>query len=233
MENLKIPTSIAIIMDGNGRWGLLHKNSRTEGHKQGVIALENIIKICIELGIKTLSVYAFSTENWSRPKLEVNTLMFLFKNYLVNKKETLNEQGIKLLVSGSKEKVPSYLLETIESTCKYLENNEKLILNICFNYGGRHEIVDAVNSLLNDGYTKITEDDLSNRMYNNINSPDLVIRTGGDFRISNFMLWQIAYSELYFTPCLWPDFDREEFLKAIYSYQKRDRRFGGLSNEKK
>ena len=114
-----------------------------------------------------------------------------------------------------------------------MKSSQKLTLNICFNYGGRHEIVDAVNSLLNDGYTKITEDDLSNRMYNNINSPDLVIRTGGDFRISNFMLWQIAYSELYFTPCLWPDFGREEFLKAIYSYQKRDRRFGGLSNEKK
>lgn len=232
MNNLNFPKHIAIIMDGNGRWGMQHKNSRTEGHKMGIIALENIIKSCIKYKISTLTVYAFSTENWSRPKLEVNTLMWLFKKYLIDKKYTLNEQGIKLLISGSKNNISNDLLNTINDTCKFLENNKTLTLNICFNYGGRLEIVDAVNSLIKKGYTKIDENDINSNLYSLISDPDLIIRTGGDIRLSNFLLWQSAYSELYFTECLWPDFDENHFLNALIEYSKRQRRYGGLKNEK-
>lgn len=233
MNNLKIPKSLAIIMDGNGRWGKLHKGNRTQGHIQGIVALENIIKACIKYGIKTLSVYAFSTENWKRPSLEVNTLMFLFKKYLINKRESLLKEGIRLVISGSKTNISKDLQITIDETCDFLKSNDKLILNICFNYGGQQEIIDAVNSLIQKGKKTIDLADLEANLYNNIDFPDLVIRTGGELRISNFLIWQLAYSELYFTDCLWPDFNEDELLKALKDFSNRDRRYGGLTNEKK
>lgn len=231
MENLNLPYHIAVIMDGNGRWGLKNENSRTSGHKEGVKTLEKIIEACIKYDIKILTVYAFSTENWSRPKYEVDTLMWLFKKYLSSEKEKMNKQGIKLLISGSRNKISSDINDTIDKTCDYLKNNNKLILNICFNYGSRLEIIDACNSLISEGFKKITEKDLQSRLYNNLVDPDLIIRTGGDFRLSNFLLWQASYSELYFTDCLWPDFDETQFLLALKSYSKRKRRYGGLNNE--
>lgn len=231
MENLKLPNHVAIIMDGNGRWGLKNSNSRTNGHKMGVKALEKIIEACIKYGIKILTVYAFSTENWSRPKYEVDTLMWLFKKYILSEKEKMNRKGIKLLISGSKNNMPKDLCNIINKTCDYLKNNEKFTLNICFNYGSRLEIIEACNSLIADGYKTITENDLKSRLYNNIEDPDLIIRTGGDIRLSNFLLWQASYSELYFTDCLWPSFDETQFLLALESYSKRKRRYGGLNNE--
>ena len=228
-ENIK---HIAIIMDGNGRWGVEKYNSRTEGHKKGAETLKKIISSCIKNNIEILSVYAFSTENWNRPTYEVNTLMWLFKNYLENEKENLNSNGIRLIVSGSERNVSSSLLKSIKETSEFLKSNKKLTLNICFNYGGRQEIVDAVNKIIKEKKENISIDEFNNYLYNNLPDPDIIIRTGGDFRISNFLLWQIAYSELYFTDCLWPDFDENEFEKAIKNYKKRDRRFGGLNEIK-
>lgn len=232
MEKLNLPQHVAIIMDGNGRWGLLHKNSRTQGHKMGVLALEKIIESCIKYDIKILTVYAFSTENFKRPKYEVNTLMMLFKNYLIKEKEKMNRQNIKLLVSGRKNNISEDLEQCIEKTCDYLKNNNKLILNICFNYGGRSEIVDAVNSLLKDNIEIIDETCIQKKLYFDLPDPDLIIRTGGDLRLSNFLLWQSCYSELYFTDCLWPDFNEEQFLLALADFSKRKRRYGGLENAK-
>ncbi|WP_067141673.1 polyprenyl diphosphate synthase [Oceanivirga salmonicida] len=230
MNNIKIPKHIGIIMDGNGRWGIKHYNSRIKGHKQGVISLENCIKNCIEFNLKALSVYAFSTENWKRSSLEVQSLLKLFDAYLKSKKEELNEQGIRLVISGSREKLSNNLIKTIDETVNYLKENKKFILNICFNYGGRKEIVDAVNTLISKGVENITELDISKHLYSPfLEEPDLIIRTGGDIRLSNFLIWQSSYSELYFSNKLWPDFDKEELKNAILDYEKRNRRFGGTN----
>lgn len=220
--------NLAIIMDGNGRWGLKHFNNRNKGHKEGVKTLEKMIENCMELEIKSLTVYAFSTENWKRPKLEIDIIMKLFKDYLKNKKEELNRNGIKLIVSGSKVKIPKSLLNKIYEVEEYLKENNRFTLNICFNYGGRLEIVETVNKLLKNG-EEITEESISRNLYaNELLFPDLIIRTGGDIRLSNFLIWQSAYSELYFSKVLWPDFNKEELLKAISEFSSRNRRFGGL-----
>lgn len=231
MKNNKL-SHLAIIMDGNGRWGLKYANSRVEGHKKGVKTLENIINLCLKNDIKILSVYAFSTENWNRPSLEVNTLMQLFKKYLKNEKENLNKKGIRLLISGSRNNLSKSLITSIKQTCEYLKNNKNLTLNICFNYGSKLEIVDAVNKILKENIESISIEEFDKYLYNNLEYPDLLIRTGGDHRISNFMLWQIAYSEMYFTDVLWPDFDEVEFNKAISIFKTRDRRYGGLNETK-
>ncbi len=225
-----VPKHIGIIMDGNGRWGEKHYNSRTMGHKYGVIALEKCVENCIDLGVEILSVYAFSTENWKRPKFEIQALLKLFDKYLKDKKDELNNQGIRLVISGSNENVPSSLIKTMEETVKILENNTKFILNICFNYGGRKEIVDSVNKLIKSGKKNITEKDISENLYSPfLKEPDLIIRTGSDIRISNFLIWQSSYSELYFINELWPDFDREKLEKAIMEYKNRNRKFGGIN----
>lgn len=187
-----------------------------------------MIENCMELEIKSLTVYAFSTENWKRPKLEIDIIMKLFKDYLKNKKEELNRNGIKLIVSGSKVKIPKSLLNKIYEVEEYLKENNRFTLNICFNYGGRLEIVETVNKLLKNG-EEITEESISRNLYaNELLFPDLIIRTGGDIRLSNFLIWQSAYSELYFSKVLWPDFNKEELLKAISEFSSRNRRFGGL-----
>ncbi len=220
---------IAIIMDGNGRWGIKNFNSRIKGHKQGILSLEQCIKNCIDFNIKILTVYAFSTENWKRPKLEVNSLMKMFENYLIQKKEELKQNKIRLIISGSKENLSKSLIEQIEKTEEYLKNNYDFILNICFNYGGRDEIVSAVNKLIKEEKNNITEQDITNNLYKPfIKDPDLIIRTGGEYRLSNFLIWQSSYSELYFTDTLWPDFNKEDLKKAIDSFYKRKRRYGGL-----
>lgn len=224
----QIPNHIAIIMDGNGRWAKKRGLPRTFGHKEGAVALRKIITHAAKIGVKYLTVYAFSTENWKRSQDEVNALMFLFKNYIKNEEKNIMENNIRFMVSGRRENVSKSLLEAIDNLQEKSKNNSGLTFNIAFNYGGRAEILDAVNRILKSGRTEITEEEFSKYLYNNIPDPELLIRTSGELRISNFLLWQIAYSEIYVTDTLWPDFDEEELDKAIESYNKRERRFGGV-----
>lgn len=223
-----IPKHIAIIMDGNGRWAKKRNLPRTLGHREGAKALRKIITHAGKIGVKYLTVYAFSTENWKRSKEEVEALMFLFKSYLSGEEKNIMENNIRFMVSGSKEGVSKSLLEAIKRLEELSKNNTGLTLNIAFNYGGRTEIVDAVNKILKEGRDKIEEKDFSKYLYNTIPDPELLIRTSGELRISNFLLWQIAYSEIYITETLWPDFDEAELNRAIESYNNRDRRFGGV-----
>ena len=226
----RIPSHIAIIMDGNGRWAEKRGLPRTFGHKEGADALRKIITYAGKIGVKYLTVYAFSTENWKRSKDEIDALMFLFKTYLKNEEKNIMKNNVRFLVSGRKNGVSSSLLEAIKKLEDKSRDNTGLILNIAFNYGGRAEIIDAVNSILKSGADNINEEDFSKYLYNDIPDPELLIRTSGEFRISNFLLWQIAYSEIYITKALWPDFDEKELDKAIQSYNERDRRFGGVKN---
>ena len=264
-DELVIPKHIAIIMDGNGRWAKERGKIRLEGHRAGANSLEKILTYAGDIGVKYLTVYAFSTENWKRPEKEVKGLMDLFAKYLDKEKKNLKKQGVRLLVTGSKENISQKLLKKIEETENYLADCEKIVFNIAFNYGGRREIVDAVNKILetkllneisgvvseqfnneNNGLNvtekvvngfankkenlKITEEEFSKFMYRpEIPDPELVIRTSGEFRISNFLLWEVAYSEFYITDVYWPDFDENELDKAILSFNKRDRRYGGLN----
>lgn len=223
-----IPKHIAIIMDGNGRWAKRKGLPRTYGHKAGADTLRKIVTECGKIGVKYLTVYAFSTENWKRSKEEIEALMFLFKTYLKNEKKTLMKNNVRFLVSGREEGVKKSLLDEIRKLEEETKNNTGLTLNIAFNYGGRAEIVDAVNKLLKDGKESIDEEDISKALYRDIPDPELVIRTSGEFRISNFLLWQIAYSEIYITDVHWPDFNEKSLEEAIESYNKRDRRFGGV-----
>ena len=229
---INIPKHVAIIMDGNGRWAKDKGKIRIEGHKKGAENIEKVIEYSIKLGVKYLTVYAFSTENWKRPENEIKALMRLFEKYLDDKKDSLKKQGVRLLVTGSRENISSKLLLKIKKTEEYLEDCSNLVFNIAFNYGGRKEIVDGINKLIkeNKENKEITEDEFKNYMYRpNIPDPELVIRTSGEFRVSNFLLWEIAYSEFYVSNAYWPDFDENEYNRAIDSYNKRDRRFGGLN----
>ena len=225
----KIPRHIAIIMDGNGRWAKSRGLARVEGHKKGADTLEFVLRQSVSFGVKYLTVYAFSTENWKRPKAEVTALMKLFSRYLDNKKDELKEQDIRLVVSGTEEGVSTKLLKKIKETERYLSDCSTLTFNIAFNYGGRKEITDGINKLLKEGRDSITEDEFQNYLYQpDIPDPELVIRTSGEFRISNFLLWEIAYSEFYITDTYWPDFDKNEYEKAIEWFNNRERRFGGV-----
>lgn len=192
--------------------------------------LRKALEYLTEIGVKYLTVYAFSTENWNRPQDEVSTLMKLFLKYIKNERKNMMKNKIRFFVSGRKNNVPEKLQKEIEKLEEETKNNDKITLNIAFNYGSRAEIVDAVNRIIKDGKENITEEDFSKYLYNDFPDPDLVIRTSGEMRISNFLLWQIAYSELYITDVLWPDFDEKEIDKAIESYNQRERRFGGVKN---
>ena len=226
--NNKLPKHIAIIMDGNGRWAKKRGMIRTEGHKKGVETLEKILKYADKLGVKYLSVYAFSTENWNRPRLEVETILMLFNKYLKNKFNDFMEQNVRLVISGNRERLSKSLNETIDEITNKLKNNTGIVLNICFNYGGRLDILESVKKTIENG-EDITEDNISKNLYNSfIPNPDLLIRTGGEFRISNYMLWQIAYSEIYVSDLLWPDFDEKELDKSLNSFCNRDRRYGNV-----
>ena len=224
---LNVPNHIAIIMDGNGRWAKKQNKPRVFGHKAGAGTLRKIMEYCNKLGVTYLTVYAFSTENWKRSKEEVDALMFLFKSYIKSERENLIKNKIRFMVSGREEGVNPSLMEAIKELEEATSKDYEMTLNIAFNYGGRAEITDAVNKILKEGKTSITEEEFSKYLYNDIPDPDFVIRTSGEFRISNFLLWQIAYSEIYITDKYWPDFDEVEMEKAILSYSKRERRFGG------
>ena len=224
---LNVPNHIAIIMDGNGRWAKNQNKPRVFGHKAGANTLRKIMEYCNKIGVTYLTVYAFSTENWKRSQEEVDALMFLFKSYIKSERENLLKNKIRFMVSGREEGVNPSLMEAIKELEEVTSKDYEMTLNIAFNYGGRAEITDAVNKILKDGKTSITEEEFSKYLYNDIPDPDFVIRTSGEFRISNFLLWQIAYSEIYITDKYWPDFDEVEMEKAILSYSKRERRFGG------
>lgn len=224
---LNVPNHIAIIMDGNGRWAKNQNKPRVFGHKAGANTLRKIMEYCNKIGVTYLTVYAFSTENWKRSQEEVDALMFLFKSYIKSERENFLKNKIRFMVSGREEGVNPSLMEAIKELEEATSKDYEMTLNIAFNYGGRAEITDAVNKILKEGKTSITEEEFSKYLYNDIPDPDFVIRTSGEFRISNFLLWQIAYSEIYITDKYWPDFDEAEMEKAILSYSKRERRFGG------
>lgn len=224
---LNVPNHIAIIMDGNGRWAKNQNKPRVFGHKAGANTLRKLMEYCNKIGVTYLTVYAFSTENWKRSQEEVDALMFLFKSYIKSERENLLKNKIRFMVSGREEGVNPSLMEAIKELEEVTSKDYEMTLNIAFNYGGRAEIIDAVNKILKEGKFSVTEEEFSKYLYNDIPNPDLVIRTSGEFRISNFLLWQIAYSEIYITDKYWPDFDEEEMDKALLSYSKRERRFGG------
>jgi len=238
MENYKnklrlnvIPKHVAIIMDGNGRWAEKNNLPRSEGHKKGAEIIESLMDSAIDLGIKAVSLYAFSVENWSRPKLEVVTLWNLLEKFFNNKLELLKKKGVKIVHSGSLKKLPPSTKKAIKSVIKETEKNRAITLNFCINYGGRQEIVEAVNKWLEkrNNNDKMSLKKMEKFLYTaKLPDVDLLIRTSGEYRISNFLLWQIAYTELVFTDVLWPDFSPLHLYKAVYDYQQRDRRFGGI-----
>lgn len=228
----KLPNHLAIILDGNGRWAKKRGLPRNLGHKQGVETLIKIVRYCSDLGIKNLTVYAFSTENWNRPQKEVDYLMNLLEEYFVGIEKKLRNRNIKLKVIGEKNRLSDKLLKQINDVQENTKNNTGMIFNIAFNYGSKDEIINAVKQMVNDNVL-ITKENLDNYLYTSESgNVDLLIRTSGEQRISNFLLWQIAYSEFYFTDVYWPDFNEKELDKALEIYQGRDRRFGGLTDEK-
>ena len=231
MNNLKIPNHVAIILDGNGRWAKERNKKRTEGHKAGYENLKKISKYIFSTGTKYLSVFAFSTENFNRPQEEVDYLMNLFIQGFNMDSGYFNKENIKVVFSGRKEKLRPDVLDAMDQMEEKTKNNTEGTLNICLNYGGRAEIVDAVNKIIESKETNITEEVFTKYLYKELPDIDLMIRTSGEVRISNFMLWQISYAELYFPKCYFPDFNEAEYDKALYEYTKRDRRFGGLNNE--
>jgi len=241
MEQLnpdKLPQHVAIIMDGNGRWAKKRGLTRIVGHRKGIESVRDIVRTSRELGIKWLTLYAFSEENWIRPKYEINALMKLLTRYLKIELKEMLDNGIRLLSIGQTEKLPPEVQGTLWRTIEKTAHNKEMTLILALSYGGRQEIVWAVKNMLKDiekgilNVKQITEERLSNYLYtSNIPDPDLIIRTSGEYRISNFLLWQIAYTEIFTTPTLWPDFHRERYLEALLDYQKRERRFGSTGKQ--
>jgi undecaprenyl diphosphate synthase len=216
-------------MDGNGRWAKRRSLPRTFGHKEGVKTVKSIVKAADNLGIKILTLYAFSTENWKRPQSEIKFLFSLIRQFIRKELEELNSFGVKLRILGDLSKFPKNIIKEIEHACCIMSRNVGLELNIALNYGARQELIRAFEEMSNQGIKKITEKMVSSFLYTTGQcDPDLVIRTSGEFRISNFLLWQIAYSEIYITDKLWPDFTESDLRKAITTFQKRKRRFGGI-----
>ena len=238
IDKEKLPRHIAIIMDGNGRWAKKKNLNRISGHIKGVDAVREVVTFCRELGIKVLTLYAFSKENWQRPKDEVGALMGLLKEYLLKEREEMLKNNFRLSAIGRLEDLPADVLTTLRETIKETEKCDGMILNLALSYGGRSEILHAVREIVSDlKKGKIREDEIDMSSFSKylwtreLHDPDLLIRTSGEFRISNFLLYQIAYTELYLTETLWPDFNREELLKAIADYQLRERRFGLTSEQ--
>ncbi|HHY26109.1 MAG TPA: isoprenyl transferase [Desulfitobacterium dehalogenans] len=236
LDKNNLPRHIAIIMDGNGRWAQKRGLPRAVGHKTGVEALRDIVKACSNLGIEVLTVYAFSTENWSRPKDEVNILMNLLIDYLRRELDELHQNKVCIQMIGNMEQLPLEAQKELKRSIKKTENNRGLILNLALNYGGRAEITSAVRRLceevMNKELTpeKITGEVISQHLFTSgLPDPDLLIRTSGELRVSNFLLWQIAYTEIVVTECLWPDFNPDQLIEALLEFQKRERRFGGLN----
>lgn len=235
----RMPTHIAIIMDGNGRWARERGLSVHHGHQAGRVAVKRIIKACLQLGIPYLTVYAFSTENWRRPPSEVNFLMKLLEQAIEDELDELKRNGVRVRVIGRlNEKLPEALIRKVRHVIEETKHNRKLTFTVALNYGGRAEIIDAARKLASEAAAgrldprSITEENFHEFLYTNgTPDPDLVIRTGGEMRLSNFLLWQLAYAEFVSTPVYWPDFDKTELLRAIIEYQRRERRFGGRDGD--
>lgn len=229
--NLKIPNHVAIILDGNGRWAKLRGLKRTAGHQAGYENLKKLSKYILNTGTKYLSVFAFSTENFNRPKEEVNYLMELFIRGFDRGIDYFNKENIKVVISGRKDNLSKEVLNAIDKITEKTKNNTLGTLNICLNYGGRAEIIDACQKAIANHETDLTEQKFAKYLYHDLPDIDFLIRTSGEVRISNFMLWQLSYAELYFPKCYFPDFNEDEYLKALEEYTKRNRRFGSIKDE--
>jgi len=242
MENTidlqKLPQHIAIIMDGNGRWAKKHSLGRIVGHQKGAEAVRRTVRFCRELGIKYLTLYAFSMENWVRPSQEVEALMQLLENYLKSELKELMENDIRLVAIGQIESLWENVKRNLYEVMEKTANNKSMVLNLALSYGGRDEIVRAVNKIISDiEGGRLSFKGIDKKLFSSyldtasMPDPDLLIRTSGEYRLSNFLLWQSAYTEFYFTDVLWPDFGKEDLIKAIVSYQKRERRYGHTSDQ--
>ncbi len=238
IDTRKIPNHVAIIMDGNGRWAKQQGMARVFGHRNGVKSVRKTVEAAAEIGVKVLTLYAFSTENWNRPKREVDTLMRLFVSSLKGELKTLQTNNIKLQAIGQIESLPKRAQKELQEVIFKTQNNTGLILNLALSYGSREEIVNTIKKISKKVVNKqlsveeINENIINNHLYTfTLPDVDFLIRTSGEKRISNFLLWQIAYAELYFTNVLWPDFRKEDFFKAILNYQQRERRFGKISEQ--
>jgi undecaprenyl diphosphate synthase len=229
-----VPTHIGIIMDGNGRWARRRGHPASFGHRAGVRAIKRVLEGCEELGVKVLSVYAFSTENWSRPRTEVRALMRLFHETMQREIEEMHRRGVRIVVSGRRDELSTKMRERIDEALERTAGNTNGVLNICLNYGGRAEIVDAVRRLVADGVPsgEVDEAAITARLYvPDLPEPDLIIRTAGERRVSNFLLWQSAYSEMLVSETLWPDFGIDDLKAALADYSSRVRTFGGRPEE--
>ena len=238
MDLKKLPAHIAIIMDGNGRWAQKHALGRIVGHQKGAEAVRSTVRTCREIGIKYLTLYAFSVENWIRPAQEVEALMHLLENYLRSEIKEMLDNDIRLTAIGNTKSLKEPIRKTLYEVMEMTARNQGMVLNLALSYGARDEIIGAVNDLIRDiRLGKIADGDITKEQFSayldtvGLPDPDLLIRTSGEFRLSNFLLWQMAYTEFYFTDVLWPDFGRKDLLEAIASYQKRERRYGLTSNQ--
>ncbi len=237
LDPKRLPAHIAIIMDGNGRWAKQRNYPRIMGHKAGVDPVRTVVETCAQLGLEALTLYAFSVENWKRPRHEIEGLWRLLRFYLRRELPSLMRNDIQLVAIGRLESLPSPVQQELQSVMDLTSSNRGMRLNLAINYGGRTELVDAVNAMLENARLEgnldaleITEEGIGEHLYTaGLKDPDLLIRTSGEMRISNFLLWQIAYAELYVTETLWPDFTRTDLLEAVSDYQNRERRFGGLA----
>jgi undecaprenyl diphosphate synthase len=231
IDHDRVPVHVACVMDGNGRWAQQRGLKRTDGHSAGEEALIDSVRGAIEVGIKWLSVYAFSTENWRRPTEEVRFLMGFNESILVRRRDELNEMGVRIRFAGRRDwRVPKRLIRQMDESIELTKNNTVLTLTICFNYGGRAEIADAAQALVAAGQP-ITEQGIADHLYDpEMPEVDLWIRTSGESRMSNFLIWQASYAELYFTERFWPDMRAQHVVDAVREYQQRERRFGGLSS---
>lgn len=239
LETGNMPSHVAFIMDGNGRWAKEKGLMRTAGHRAGIERVKEVVKVSQELGIKAVTFFAFSTENWQRPKNEISVLMRLLENFLASQIKVLHKNNMRFKVIGRDQPIPKFLLDKIRAAEEKTKNNSGLSVVLALNYGSRQEIVDAVKKItglvLNQEMAlgDINEDTLNRYLYTaGLPDPDLLIRTSGEVRLSNFLLWQLSYAELYFSKIYWPDFKREEFEKALKVYQNRERRFGKIDVDK-
>ncbi|HNE03463.1 MAG TPA: isoprenyl transferase [Anaerolineales bacterium] len=229
----KVPQHVAMIMDGNGRWAIQRGLPRLAGHKAGTENLRRVIRATVEFGVKYLTIYAFSTENWGRPAEEVNGLMLILQNVIDRELNELHNEGVQLRHIGRLERLDPAIQKKVLHAIDLTKNNDRLVLNVAFNYGGRDEIVNAIQNIIKDG---IPAEEVTDEMVNRylftagVPDPDLIIRTSGELRVSNFLIWQAAYSEWYITPTFWPDFDKEEYHRALATYANRDRRYGKVSS---
>jgi undecaprenyl diphosphate synthase len=231
----RVPHHVGIVMDGNGRWAQARGLPRIAGHKAGTENIRRILHAATDIGIKVLTVYAFSTENWARPEEEVRGLMRLLAQRIRRETKQLHAEGVCIRHSGRLEGISPSLAKQIQDAVALTCNNQRIIFNVAFNYGGRAEIVDAVRHIMRDGHPSesVTEELISQYLYTGgLPDPDLIIRTGGEYRLSNFLIWQAAYAEYYATPTFWPDFDEEELTTALEAYGQRQRRFGRVMNSR-